>query len=61
LSERQALARHLLLWLDRECSSEGAANSAAKLHPQLGPLDVKHDPRVDSLEGFGGGQQLPLT
>ena len=46
---------------ERECSSEWAASSAAKLHHQLGPLDVKHDARVDPPEGFGGGQQLPLT
>jgi hypothetical protein len=38
-----------------------AANSAAKLHPQLGPWDVKHDARVDPPEGFGDGQQVPLT
>jgi len=46
---------------ERECSSEWAANSAAKLHPQLGPLDVKHDARVDPPEGLGDGHELPLT
>lgn len=44
-----------------ECSSEWAAKSAARLHPQLGPLDVKHDARVDPPEGFGDEQQFPLT
>ena len=46
---------------ERECSSEWAASSAAKLHHQLGPLDVKHDARVEPPDGFGDGQQLPLT
>ena len=46
---------------ERECSSEWAASSAAKLHPQMGPWDVKHDTRVDPPEGFGDGQQLLLT
>ena len=46
---------------ERECSSEWAATSAANLHPQLTRLDVKHDVRVDPPEGFGDGEQLPLT
>jgi hypothetical protein len=46
---------------ERECSSEWAANSAAKLHPQLALMDVKHEARVDGPERFTGDQQLPLT
>ena len=46
---------------ERECSSEWAANSAAKLHPQLALMDVEHEARVDGPEGFTGDQQLPLT
>ena len=45
---------------ERECSTEWAAASAAKVHPQLTRVDVKHDVRVDPPEGFGDGQ-VPLT
>jgi hypothetical protein len=37
------------------------ATSAAKLHPQLAVMDVKHEARVDGPERFTGDQQLPLT
>jgi hypothetical protein len=31
---------------ERECSSEWAARSVSKLHPQLAPMDVAHVTRV---------------
>jgi hypothetical protein len=36
---------------ERECSSEWAARSVAKLHPQLAPMDVAHVTRVEGPEG----------
>jgi hypothetical protein len=46
---------------ERECSSEWAAQSVAKLHPQLGPMDVAHMTRVEGPEGGAAGQQLRLN
>ena len=46
---------------ERECSSEWAAQSAGKLHPQLARMDVAHVTRVEGLDGSAGGQQLTLT
>jgi len=46
---------------ERECSSEWAANSAAKLHPQLAPMDVKHEAALTRTRGIHSDQQLPLT
>jgi hypothetical protein len=45
----------------RECSSEWAAQTASKLHPQLAPMDVTHVTRVEGPESAAGGEQLPLT
>lgn len=45
---------------ERECSSEWAARSVSKLHPQLAPIDVTHETRVEG-PGNGGGCQLRLT
>jgi hypothetical protein len=45
----------------RECSSELAAQSVGKLHPQLAPMAVAHVPRVEGPDGDAGGQQLTLT
>jgi hypothetical protein len=46
---------------ERECSSEWAAQSACKLHPQLGPMDVEHVTRVEGQDDSVGDQQLTLT
>jgi hypothetical protein len=46
---------------ERECSSEWAAKTASKLHPQLAAMDVAHVPRVEGPDGGAGGQQLILT
>jgi hypothetical protein len=46
---------------ERECSSEWAARSVSKLHPQLAPMDVMHATRIDGSDGDAGGQQLSLT
>ena len=46
---------------ERECSSEWAAHSVSKLHPQLAPMDVAHVSRVEGPEGSAGAQQLTLT
>ena len=46
---------------ERECSSEWAAQSVCKLHPQLGSMDVAHVTRVEGPESGAGGQQLTLT
>jgi hypothetical protein len=46
---------------ERECSSEWAAQSASKLHPQLAPMDVTHATRVEGPDDSAGGQQLTLT
>jgi hypothetical protein len=43
---------------ERECSSEWAARSVSKLHPQLAPMDVT---RVEAPDGGAGGQQLTLS
>ena len=46
----------------RECSSEWAARSVSKLHPQLAPMDVVHVTRIEGPDqGTGGPQQLSLT
>jgi hypothetical protein len=47
--------------LERECSSEWAAQSVAKLHPQLASTDVVHVTRVSGPDGAAGGEQLTLT
>jgi hypothetical protein len=46
---------------DRECSSEWAADSVSKLHPQLAPVDVTHMTRVEGPPDTRRGQQLTLT
>src|SRR5258705_12712789 len=43
---------------ERECSSEWAARSVSKLHPQLAPMDVAHVTRVEGSDDGAGGQQL---
>jgi hypothetical protein len=45
----------------RECSSEWAARSVSKLHPQLAPMDVAHVTRIEGPGDGAGGQQLTLT
>jgi hypothetical protein len=45
----------------RECSSEWAARSVAKLHPQLGPMDVAHVTQVEGPGDGTGERQLTLT
>jgi hypothetical protein len=42
---------------ERECSSEWAARSVSKLHPQLAPMDVEHVTRVEGPDGGAGCQQ----
>ena len=46
---------------ERECSSEWAAQSIAKLHPQLASMDVAHVTRVEGRGDAAGAQQLTLT
>jgi hypothetical protein len=46
--------------LERECSSEWAARSMSKLHPQLAPMNVAHETRVEGPNA-GEGHQLRLT
>jgi hypothetical protein len=46
---------------ERECSSEWAAHSVSKLHPQLAKMDVEHVTRVEGPESGARGQQLTLT
>jgi hypothetical protein len=46
---------------ERECSSEWAAQSVSKLHPQLAPMDVAHVTRVEGPDNGAVGQQLTLT
>jgi hypothetical protein len=46
---------------ERECSSEWAALSVSKLHPQLAPMDVAHVTRVEGPTDTPGGQQLTLA
>jgi hypothetical protein len=47
---------------ERECSSEWAARSVSRLHPQLAPVDVAHVTRVEGPgDGAGEQQQLRLT
>jgi hypothetical protein len=64
----EAEARMTKRWLvtcscgwERECSSEWAARSASRLHPQLAPMDVAHVTRVEGPEGGASGQHLTLT
>ena len=58
-SEKQGVgAPHWLVtcscgW-ERECSSEWAAQSVTKLHPQLAPMDVAHVTRVEGAGGWHG-------
>ena len=40
----------------RECVSEWAAQSVAKLHPQLVPKDIEHVTRVEPPPGHGETQ-----
>jgi hypothetical protein len=40
----------------RECSSEWAAQSVARLHPQLARADVEHRMRVEAPAGEGEEQ-----
>jgi hypothetical protein len=44
----------------RACSSEWAAQSIAKLHPQLASMDVAHVTRVEGPGATSLGQQLTL-
>jgi hypothetical protein len=46
---------------ERECSSEWAARSASKLHPQLAAMDVAHVTRVGGPDDGAGEQQLAMT
>jgi hypothetical protein len=46
---------------ERECSSEWAARSVSKLHPQLASMNVTHVTRVEGQNGSADGQQLSLT
>jgi len=46
---------------ERECSSQWAAQSVSKLHPQLASMDVTHETRVEGPNGGAGGQQLTLA
>jgi hypothetical protein len=46
---------------ERECSSEWAAQSVSKLHPQLASMDMAHVTRIEGPENGAGGQQLTLT
>jgi hypothetical protein len=46
---------------ERECSSEWAARSVAKLHPQRAPMDVAHVTRVERPDTGAGERQLALT
>jgi len=45
---------------ERACSSEWAAQSIAKLHPQLASLDLAHVTRVEGPGATVIGQQLIL-
>jgi len=45
---------------ERECSSEWAAQSIAKLHPQLASMDMAHVTRVEGPGDTSIGQQLTL-
>ena len=45
---------------ERACSSEWAAQSIAKLHPQLASLDLAHVTRVEGPGATSIGQQLIL-
>ena len=45
---------------ERECSSEWAAHSVSKLHPQLGPTDVDHATRIEGPANSSRGAQLTL-
>ena len=44
----------------REASSEWAARSISKLHPQLARVDVAHETRIEGPDTSDTGQQLPL-
>ena len=46
---------------ERECSSEWAARSVSKLHPQLAAMDVTHTTRVEGPGDGAGARQLTLT
>ena len=46
---------------ERECSTEWAASSVARLHPKLAAMDVAHVTRIEGPDEPGGGQQLSLT
>jgi len=45
---------------ERACASEWAAQSIAKLHPQLASVDVAHVTRVEGPGATSIGQQLTL-
>ena len=45
----------------REASSEWAAKSIGKLHPQLAPVGVAHVIRIERSDQSGTAQQLALT
>jgi len=46
---------------ERECSSEWAARSVSRLHPELAPMDVAHVTRIEGPGNSTDGQQLTLT
>ena len=43
---------------ERECSSEWAAQSVSKLHPQFAPTDVPRVTRIEGPDGSAGERQL---
>ena len=45
----------------REASSEWAANSICKLHPQLSAADVARVTHIEGPDAPGTGQQLTMT
>ena len=45
---------------ERECSSEWAARSVSKLHPQLGDVGVEHVTQIEVPDDSKSGEQLPL-
>ena len=59
-SARTSWLMFAITW-ERECSSEWAAQSVSKLHPQLAPIDVAHVTRVERPGDGGGERQLTLT
>ncbi len=54
------LACHVLLWLGARMLV-GVGGELSRQHPQLAPMDVKHEAHVDAPKGFTSDQQLPLT